>query len=185
MRGIQKEKFIISKHVHYTDICFEPLQRKILGSFFWLLPTLVDSNVGTPGGTTNIQMICKLSMHFEACWGLSPQHPLCELSTLNIVVFDLVDEVRDHFNQTMPCRWIHWSAPIAWPPRSPNLTPFDFLLWSYVKTICQVKNDLQQLKGCRGSSNPQYASKHMGRGKISSDIYHATRGVPHWTYYSR
>ncbi|PNF20694.1 hypothetical protein B7P43_G00323 [Cryptotermes secundus] len=40
------------------------------------------------------------------------------------------------------------SGPIAWPPRSPDLTPLDFFLWAYVKhTVYQVKmNDLQHLK---------------------------------------
>ena len=32
-------------------------------------------------------------------------------------------------NHTMPCGWIRRAAPIAWPPRSPDLTPFDFFLW--------------------------------------------------------
>jgi hypothetical protein len=38
--------------------------------------------------------------------------------------------------------------PIAWPPRSPNLTPVDFFLWGYVKNIVyQVQiNELQHLK---------------------------------------
>jgi hypothetical protein len=42
-------------------------------------------------------------------------------------------------------RWIDRSGPIAWPPRSPDLTPLDFFLWGYVKNIVyQVKiNDLQ------------------------------------------
>jgi hypothetical protein len=30
-------------------------------------------------------------------------------------------------------RWIGRAAPIAWPPRSPDLTPLDFVLWGFVK----------------------------------------------------
>jgi hypothetical protein len=26
-------------------------------------------------------------------------------------------------------------GPIPWPPRSPDITPFDFFLWGYVKDI--------------------------------------------------
>jgi hypothetical protein len=47
----------------------------------------------------------------------------------------------------MAGRWIGRGGPIAWPPRSPDLTPLDFFLWGYVKSIVyQVKiKDLQHL----------------------------------------
>ena len=35
-------------------------------------------------------------------------------------------EVREYLNTRFPGRWIGRAAPIAWPPRSPNLTPLDF-----------------------------------------------------------
>jgi len=34
---------------------------------------------------------------------------------------------------TFPNRWIGRDGPTAWPPRSPDITPLDFLLWRYVK----------------------------------------------------
>jgi hypothetical protein len=48
----------------------------------------------------------------------------------------------------MSGRWIGRSGPIAWSPKSPDLTPFDFFFWGYVKNIVyQVKiNDLQHMK---------------------------------------
>jgi hypothetical protein len=42
-------------------------------------------------------------------------------------------EVREYFSTRFPGRWIGRAAPIAWPPRSPNLTPLDFFLWGFVK----------------------------------------------------
>jgi len=30
--------------------------------------------------------------------------------------------------------WIGRAGPIAWPPRSPDLTPMDFFLWGYIKS---------------------------------------------------
>jgi len=30
-------------------------------------------------------------------------------------------------------RWIGRDGPTPWPPRSPDITPLDFLLWGYVK----------------------------------------------------
>ena len=43
--------------------------------------------------------------------------------------------VRDALDETFPERWIGRDGPILWPPRSPDLTPLDFFLWSYVKDI--------------------------------------------------
>jgi len=34
---------------------------------------------------------------------------------------------------TFPIRWIGKDGPTPWPPRSPDITPFDFFLWGYVK----------------------------------------------------
>jgi hypothetical protein len=42
-------------------------------------------------------------------------------------------EVREYLNTRFPGRWIGRAAPIAWPPRSPDLTPLDFFLWGLVK----------------------------------------------------
>lgn len=41
--------------------------------------------------------------------------------------------VRDWLNSNFPQRWIGRVGPIAWPPRSPDLTPLDFFLWGYMK----------------------------------------------------
>jgi len=42
-------------------------------------------------------------------------------------------EVREYLNTRFPGRWIGRVALIAWPPRSPDLTPLDFFLWGFVK----------------------------------------------------
>lgn len=36
-------------------------------------------------------------------------------------------------NQKFPNRWIGKHGPIAWPPRSPDLSPLYFFLWGYIK----------------------------------------------------
>jgi hypothetical protein len=38
-----------------------------------------------------------------------------------------LEEVREYLNTRFPGRWIGRPAPIAWPPRCPDLTPLDFL----------------------------------------------------------
>ena len=36
---------------------------------------------------------------------------------------------------TYPGRWIGRGRPVAWPPRSPDLTPLDFFLWGHIKSL--------------------------------------------------
>jgi hypothetical protein len=43
--------------------------------------------------------------------------------------------VRGFLSETFPDRWIRSGGPIAWPPRSPDITPLVFFLWGYVKDI--------------------------------------------------
>jgi len=43
--------------------------------------------------------------------------------------------VRDYLDQTYPGRWIGKGGPVAWPPRSPDLTSLDFFLWGHVKSL--------------------------------------------------
>lgn len=40
--------------------------------------------------------------------------------------------VREYLNERFP-QWIGRSGPVAWPARSPDLTPLDFFLWGFVK----------------------------------------------------
>ncbi|KAJ8897300.1 hypothetical protein PR048_002646 [Dryococelus australis] len=37
--------------------------------------------------------------------------------------------VHRHLNMHVPNRWIERGSPIAWPPRSHDITPPDFWLW--------------------------------------------------------
>lgn len=41
--------------------------------------------------------------------------------------------VRNYLDLVFPNRWIGRLGPIAWPPRSPDLTPLDFFLWGFLK----------------------------------------------------
>lgn len=44
-------------------------------------------------------------------------------------------EVTNFLNRRFPNRWIGRGGPVAWPARSPDLTPLDFSLWGYIKNI--------------------------------------------------
>lgn len=47
--------------------------------------------------------------------------------------FDL--NCRNYLNVHFPNRWIGRAGPIAWPARSPDMTPADFCVWGHIKTI--------------------------------------------------
>jgi hypothetical protein len=56
--------------------------------------------------------------------------------------------VKDFLDEKFPSRWIGRGGRQEWPPRSPDLTPLDFFLWSYIKSkICHKKpKDLTELR---------------------------------------
>ena len=41
-------------------------------------------------------------------------------------------------NRVYSRKWIGRGGPVAWPARSPNLTPLDFFLWGHVKSIMYI-----------------------------------------------
>ncbi|GBO29186.1 hypothetical protein AVEN_124673-1 [Araneus ventricosus] len=43
--------------------------------------------------------------------------------------------VRDILDENFPDRRCGRGGPIPWPPSSPDITPLDFFLWSFVKNI--------------------------------------------------
>lgn len=57
-------------------------------------------------------------------------------------------KVRDWLNAKFEDRWMGRLGPIAWPARSPDLTPLDFWLWGYLKNRVYGQNvsKLQQLR---------------------------------------
>ena len=43
--------------------------------------------------------------------------------------------MRDYLNESFSNRWLGRGGPVAWPPRSPGLTPLDYYLWGHMKTL--------------------------------------------------
>ena len=44
-----------------------------------------------------------------------------------------------YLNESFPNRWLGRGGPVAWPPRSPNLTPLDYYIWGNMKTVYKTK----------------------------------------------
>ena len=43
--------------------------------------------------------------------------------------------VREWLNMNFPDRWIGRGGPIPWPARCPDLTPMDYYVWGYMKSL--------------------------------------------------
>jgi hypothetical protein len=83
----------------------------------------------------------------------------------------------------MAGRWISRGGPIAWLPRTPDLSSLYFFLWSYVKNIVyQVKiNDLQNLKAhirdAVATVAPNMFQAMWKEVKYRQHICHVTKGT--------
>lgn len=54
-------------------------------------------------------------------------------------------QVREYLNEQYPQRWIGRGSPIlAWPARSPDLTPLDFYVWGTLKSKVYAKKILSR-----------------------------------------
>jgi hypothetical protein len=61
---------------------------------------------------------------------------------LRFHVLYLTRHVREYLNESFPNRWLGHGGPVAWPPRSPDLTtPLDYYPWSHMKTVYETKVD--------------------------------------------
>ncbi|KAL7307873.1 hypothetical protein TKK_0000191 [Trichogramma kaykai] len=65
--------------------------------------------------------------------------------------------VREHLHPVFPDRWIGRDGPITWPPRSSDLTPLDFFLWGYIKSIV-YKTTPRDVNQCQNRIRDAFAS---------------------------
>ncbi|KAJ4449634.1 hypothetical protein ANN_01038 [Periplaneta americana] len=93
------------------------------------------------------------------------------------------NQIRDYLNTRFPNKWIGRSGSIEWPPRSPHLTPLDFFLWEYVKSIV-YRTPVQDLADFRrrivdacASVTPVMLRNTWREIEYRLDIVRATRGA--------
>jgi len=100
------------------------LGNKLIGPFVF------DSNLkgnayevflrnGLPGFLEDIPLMIRSQMYFQHD-GAPPHY---------------TRHVRDYLNESFPNGWLRRGGPVAWPPRSPDLTSLDFYLWGHMKTL--------------------------------------------------
>lgn len=75
--------------------------------------------------------------------------------------------VRLALNAALPNYWIGWGGSIAWHPSSPDLTPFHFFMWGYVKNTVYAVNirDFDHLWGNQYSCS----NDHSGQASLYLD----------------
>lgn len=65
------------------------------------------------------------------------------------VAAHFIYNVWDFLTMQFSRRWSGRGGPIAWPPRSPDLTCLDFFLWSYLKSLVyEIVESEQDLIAC-------------------------------------
>lgn len=47
--------------------------------------------------------------------------------------------VKNYLHEMYPHRWIGTNGVVRWPARSPDLTPLDFFLWGYLKSVVYIE----------------------------------------------
>ena len=71
--------------------------------------------------------------------------------------------VRDYLDESFPNRWLGRGGPVAWPPRSPDLTPLDYYLWGHMKTLVyETKVDSREALRDRIFAVAEHIHNHPG-----------------------
>lgn len=70
--------------------------------------------------------------------------------------------VTNFFNATYEQRWIGRNGYVAWPPRSPDLTPPNFFLWEYLKDhISDNTHYTRRYEGTHNTSMQKYIGNYV------------------------
>ncbi|GFY30035.1 hypothetical protein TNCV_4073481 [Trichonephila clavipes] len=91
-----------------------------------------------------------------------------------------IDLLKDTFGDRLILRF----GPVNWPPRSCDLTPLDYFLWGYVKSLVyadkpQTLDHLEDnIRRVIADIRPQMLEKVIGNWTSRLDYIRASRGSP-------
>lgn len=155
-----KWKICISKSSRCRDIRCAPQQRKTLKFYFWLLPKLIDFNVGKPAGVTNIQTMFDTSPSVlkKVVGYRSEGVTYANFQILKVFVFDHVNETRYHGNYMKPEGWFT----LGHQPEQ-RWIPFYEGMWRASSTRSKTTISSSECPNKRrcGYRKAQHASKHV------------------------
>ncbi|GFW96067.1 uncharacterized protein TNCV_957811 [Trichonephila clavipes] len=84
-----------------------------------------------------------------------------------------IDLLKDTFGDRLISRF----GPVNWPPRSCDLTPLDYFLWGYVKSLVYADKP-QTLDRLEDNIRPQMLEKVIENWMSRLDYIRASRGSP-------
>ncbi|GFS76663.1 transposable element Tc3 transposase [Trichonephila clavipes] len=93
---------------------------------------------------------------------------------------DTIDLLKDTFGDRLNSRF----GPVNWPPRSCDLTPLDYFLWGYVKSLVfadkpQTLDHLEDnIRRVIADIRPQMLKKVIENWTSRLDYIRASRGSP-------
>ncbi|GFT62283.1 DUF4817 domain-containing protein [Trichonephila clavipes] len=91
-----------------------------------------------------------------------------------------IDLLKDMFGNRLISRF----GPVNWPPRSCDLTPLDYFLWGYVKSLVyadkpQTLDHLEDyIRRVIANIRPQMLEKEIENWTSRLDYIRASRGIP-------
>ncbi|GFY26286.1 putative transposase [Trichonephila clavipes] len=115
----------------------------------------------------------------------TPLHPekltvWCALWAGGIIARATIDLLKDTFGDRLISRF----GPVNWPPRSCDLTPLDYFLWGYVKSLVyadkpQTLDPLEDnIRRVIADIRPQMLEKVIENWTSRLDYIRASRGSP-------
>ncbi|GFS58780.1 transposable element Tc3 transposase [Trichonephila clavipes] len=115
----------------------------------------------------------------------TPLHPekltvWCALCADGIIACAPIDLLKDTFGDHLISRF----GPVNWPPRSCDLTPLDYFLWGYVKSLVyvdkpQTLDPLEDyIRRVFAGIRPQMLEKIIENWTSRLDYIRASRGSP-------
>ncbi|GFW50880.1 transposable element Tc3 transposase [Trichonephila clavipes] len=107
-------------------------------------------------------------------------HDVQELWFQHVTQLEIIDLLKDTFGDRLISRF----GPVNWPPRSCDLTPLNYFLWGYVKSLVYVDKPqtLDHLEGnirrVIADIRPQMLKKVIENWTSRLDYIRASRGSP-------
>ncbi|GFU02651.1 DUF5641 domain-containing protein [Trichonephila clavipes] len=175
---ITDAKFLL-KNVRYLQNVRDSLKDQITKRLNWPLGRVIELYPGKEG----IEKVSKL----RVANGFAIR-PLQRLYPLEMSVSDLPSDIAlaratiDLLKDTFGDRLISRFGPVNWPPRSCDLTPLDYFLWGYVKSLVyadkpQTLDHLEDnIRRVIADIRPQMLEKVIENWTSRLDYIRASRG---------
>ena len=96
--------------------------------------------------------------------------------------------VREYLHVSFPSRWLGRLGPVAWPPRSPDLTLLDYYIWGHMKTLVYEKKvDCradERSDFCSGRTNTKPSGQNCFSHSITVDTCWKVPSKWRWTLWT-